>query len=326
MIFRLPLLSFTIPCSMGLAGTSFASILRDWRQSRASETSGALDTTRYHLSILFVDDDNSRARVAESIFERVSIHADAGFWLYPHSATVTANSSKALRNVPSEAVNVCAALNLCPSRSSAPGAVLCRSDLDAYDLIICLDDNVANLVLKGLLESADEAEFYRPKCRTLSEFLAPDATERGTTEATLDTFMRNRILGLPSHEDLSATLGSDVFLAKPCVEEARLLWNADVTAAVPNRAVGSWPAAEAAHIMAAAGLTHFCKAAIDASFSDAFRALLETAFCRRDDVEISQADAETRIRRNQISGFFSYEERMRRFEEHRLTLKDRFAD
>ena len=233
MIFRLPLLSFTIPCSMGLAGTSFASILRDWRQSRASETSGALDTTRYHLSILFVDDDNSRARVAESIFERVSIHADAGFWLYPHSATVTANSSKALRNVPSEAVNVCAALNLCPSRSSAPGAVLCRSDLDAYDLIICLDDNVANLVLKGLLESADEADFYRPKCRTLSEFLAPDATERGTTEATLDTFMRNRILGLPSHEDLSATLGSDVFLAKPCVEEARLLWNADVTAAVP---------------------------------------------------------------------------------------------
>ena len=325
MILRLLLLSFAVPCSLGLAGTSFASILRDWRQSRASETSGALDTTRYHLSILFVDDDNSRARVSESIFERVSIHADAGFWLYPHSATVTVNSSKALRNVPSEAVDVCAALDLCPARSSAPGAKLCRSDLDAYDLIICLDDNVATTVLKGLLESADEADFYRPKCRTLSEFLAPDATESGAMEATLDTFMKNRILGLPSYDGSTATLGSDVFLAKPCVEEARLLWNADTTAAVPNRAVGSWPAAEAAHIMAAAGLTHFCKAAIDASFSDAFSALLETAFRRREDVDISQADAETRIRRNQISGFFSYEERMRRFEAHRLVLKERFA-
>lgn len=322
------LLICLVRCSVALGPTSYASILRDWRQSRARETSIALDTSRYHLSILFVDDDNARARVAEGIFERVSLHADAGFWLYPHSATVTANSTKALRRPPPDAVAVCALLGLCPTRSNAPGAPLCRSDLDAYDLLVCLDDGVAAAVFKSVFASADEENFYRPKCRTLSEFLAPDAAAGDALAATLDTLLRSRAAAglLPVVADDPAAAGSDVFRARPCIADARLVWNADGTAAVPNRAAGSWPAAEAAYIMAAAGLTHFCKAAIDESFSHAFGALLEASFCRREDLELSQTDAETRIRRNQISGFFSLDERMRRFEAHREALKLRFLD
>ena len=49
------------------------------------------DASRYHVQVLFVDDDGVRARVCEALLERVAEWADAGWWVYPNSATICAN-------------------------------------------------------------------------------------------------------------------------------------------------------------------------------------------------------------------------------------------
>ena len=49
--------------------SSPTSLLRQWRAERARATAAQLDPSRYHLQLLFVDDDNARGRVAEGMLE-----------------------------------------------------------------------------------------------------------------------------------------------------------------------------------------------------------------------------------------------------------------
>ena len=61
-----------------------SSVLAEWRASRVSSLN--LDASRFHFQVLFVDDDNQRARIAECLTEQLAAWGDAGWWIYPHSA------------------------------------------------------------------------------------------------------------------------------------------------------------------------------------------------------------------------------------------------
>ena len=158
--------------------------------------------------------------------------------------------------------------------------------------------------------------FYGPRCRLLSEFLSPaflaaEAAESAEgdsasgadsgdgivggggggggggiaggvaslfpmLEATLDEDLMLRVAPFST---LLAGASSDVFRASPSASEPRLLLSssAEGTAAVPNTE-GEWSRTEAALITATAGLTRFCLATIDESFSNDFGGLLNAYF------------------------------------------------
>jgi hypothetical protein len=118
--------------------TTPSEVLRVWRQARVGSTASVLDVSRYHLQLLFVDSTNQHARVAEGVLERVAEWADAGWWLYPHAATI-GGGLDGLGPLPVTRA-ACAELGLCAVRSAAAGASLCRADLDSHDLIVCLDE------------------------------------------------------------------------------------------------------------------------------------------------------------------------------------------
>ena len=106
-------------------------MLNHWRKERLQQSAATIDPSRYHLQILFVDDDNQRARVAEGLLERIAEWADAGWWLYPHQCTII-GSTKTLKSTTQQTVDLCRELGLCNSRATAIGARLARSDLDDY--------------------------------------------------------------------------------------------------------------------------------------------------------------------------------------------------
>ena len=76
----LPLLSSSL--SLGTGG------LRDWQRLRARETADALDASRYHLQILFVDEGDGKGRIAEGLLARVGEWNDAVNILFPSSTSV----------------------------------------------------------------------------------------------------------------------------------------------------------------------------------------------------------------------------------------------
>ena len=67
--------------------SSPSSLLRQWRAERARATAAQLDPSRYHLQLLFVDDDNARGRVAEGMLEVAE-----GFGSVPEIVCVTATN------------------------------------------------------------------------------------------------------------------------------------------------------------------------------------------------------------------------------------------
>lgn len=287
------------------------SILNEWRRARVSETAGSIDASRYHLQILFVDDDNERGRIAEGLFERISVFNDLGFWLYPWSATVSSGTKISLRTPSVGSLAVCQALSLCPESSRRPGALLNDADFDYYDMIVCLDDDVRAAIFRTL--SPEKQDFYDRRIVLLSDFIGVyDSEDPLVLLNMLQPDLTGRCAGLM----LSGEMWSDSMRAKP-TKGVGLILSPDGMV-VPSD--DPWPTAQAAMILATAGLTKFCRTTIDESFSTAFDCLLETYFYREEDLLLSIREADEVIRRNTISGFFSLEERQRRFEAHREKL------
>ena len=79
-------LSFSSPSS-----PSPQAVVHAWRAERLDRFAASFDASRYHAQVLFVDDDGARARTCEALLERVAIWSDAGWWIYPHSATTSAS-------------------------------------------------------------------------------------------------------------------------------------------------------------------------------------------------------------------------------------------
>ena len=87
----LPLSSSSLASQGGFLGTG----LRDWQRLRAQETADALDASRYHLQILFVDEGDGKGRIAEGLLARVGEWNDAVNILFPASTTMRAAGSPA---------------------------------------------------------------------------------------------------------------------------------------------------------------------------------------------------------------------------------------
>jgi len=301
--------------------------LSGWRMARAAETAAVLDATRWHFQILFVD-DNARGRIAAGLLERVAEHNDALFILFPSSAT-TGTGFLADSTAPSGAVSACASLGLCPTRSAESGTSFdAPRDLGSYDLVIAMDDSIRSSILNSL-PCEEDRDFYGPRCRLLSEFLSKDfccysspSTARTTALDMLDGALRDRVAPFDGlfADDHAATSG--IFDATPGTGEGRLLMTEEGTV-VANAA--GWPLAEAATVVAAAGVARFCLDTMDVQVESAFRSILDAYFSRAEHLDLTWDEADERIRRAPVSGWFSPLERKSRFEAHRAGLERKLA-
>ena len=136
----LALLALALVASTHAMSSSPMGMLQQWRQMRLQRFREAFDCSRYHTQVLFVDDDGSRARACEAILERIAEWADAGWWIYPHSASIgiVADGDAA----PPSLRQTADRFSLSRARMEAGAARLDRSDLDSYDLIVCVDLSV----------------------------------------------------------------------------------------------------------------------------------------------------------------------------------------
>ena len=132
-------------------------MMHAWRADRLDRFAASFDASRYHAQVLFVDDDGARARTCEALLERVAIWSDAGWWIYPHSATTSASGvpdgSAPLPSLGRSARE----LGLCPARLGARTARLQAADLLDYDLIVAVDFAVLGQVRSLVREAAVQA-------------------------------------------------------------------------------------------------------------------------------------------------------------------------
>ena len=315
-------------------GASVGSFLRAWRTAKIESTANALDPSRYMFQILIVDDDNSRGRVAEGLLERVAAYTDAGWWLYPFSVTTLEGANG--QPPPQSVVDCCEELQLCQTRANAPGARLCRADLDSYDLIVALDDDVRTRIMQSLRDEAPAD--YDMRVRLLSDFLNYEtSTEYEAAAArrevsgrsrddTLDPALADRLYPFAQLFSELPPGGAplDCMAALPSPGEASLSFDQASGAAILAGGA-SWRRAEAAMIAGCSGLVLFLKDTIDDGFDAAYDRLLAECFCRREHVDVTWAHAETIIRRHSFTGALDPVERERRFTVHMGKLVERLA-
>ena len=136
-------------------------VLVEWQKARVQSLD--VDASRYHAQVLFVDDDNARARMAESCADALARWADAGWWIYPHACSLRTEDQALIENPRQEAILT--SLGFDGARVTAAGAALAKEDLDAYDLIVCADTAVRDAVL-----ALGGDESYETSVRLLEDF------------------------------------------------------------------------------------------------------------------------------------------------------------
>ena len=233
---------------------------------------------------------------------------------------------------------ICKELGLCSVSCSEMGTSFDMSFLDEYDLIIAMDEEIQELILRSL-----PAEGYESKCRLLSEFLSDNfygINANGRNVVSSD--------GIKSDDDSvlidmiepelferagpfygiakgssSSIFGTSSTIAKDVAEPRTIL--SESGAAVPNM-VG-WPLVEAAMLVACAGVTRFCLDTMDAQFDVAVQELLDTFFYRKEHLDISLDEADAQLRKGSFSvtGYFSPRQRRERIEQHLAGLRSRLG-
>ena len=308
--------------------------LAAYQRARAKETSAQLDASRFHFQILFVDNNNFHGRIAEGMLAKIAEYNDALFTLFPYSATIDSSYEAPLdSSAPLEAMDICESLELCTTKCSEDGTSFNLSYLDEYDLIIALNDEVQSLILASLPPGC---EGYEQKCRTLSEFTSVDfcgiqnkvGVTRQSLQDMIEPMLWKRIkpfVGVGTGDEgsnfssiLSNSKASDI--NSPAI----VLSESGGAIANPN----SWPVAEAAMIMACAGITRFCLDTMDAQFDAAFTALLNRHFYQSEHVGISVKDADDQLRLGSLSvtGYFSPKERHTRISRHFDELRSKLCE
>ena len=315
--------------------------LSAYQRARALETSNVLDASRFHFQICFVDNDNFHGRIAEGMLGRLAEYNDAMCVIFPASATI-ASSPKAPRDAaaPDEAVAICEELGLCSVSCSEMGTSFDMSFLDEYDLIIALDEDVQDLILRSLQPAGKSG--CESKCRLLSEFLSGDFYNINTKDTSVasdeekkasDSVLISMIepelweRAGPFYEmakgSSSSIIATSSSLEKD-VAEPRMIFT-DAGAAVPNT-VG-WPLVEAAMLVACAGVTRFCLDTMDSQFDLALNNLLDTFFYREEHLDLSLDEADAQLRKGSFSvtGYFSPRQRRERIEQHLTNLRSRLG-
>ena len=267
-------------------------VLAEWQKARVQSLD--VDASRYHAQVLFVDDDNARARMAESCADALAHWADAGWWIYPHACSLRTEDQALIENPRQEAILT--SLGFDGARVTAAGAALAKEDLDAYDLIVCADTAVRDAVLAL---AGDES--YETSVRLLADFsTVADARSRALFDG-LDVALAERAR---SRQD-----GGALVFAGADAQSDR----------------DGFDALLESTLVLTAALVVFLKDSFDASFVDSFNGLLRTHFYDERHADARWADAEPAMRRHVVTGALDPRERERLFDAHMTGLRRRLS-
>ena len=243
--------------------------LLQWRATRLSRFANSFDASRYHAQVLFVDDDGSRARVCEAILERVAMWADAGWWIYPHSASTSTNVDDGQEPPPS-LLRSSERLRLCPARISARASTLDPSDLVHYDIVLCADLSTLEQVRALASSHADGGGFGQGEWNDdavlcvadfLSSFSSASAAASPDADGVVPGSGPGDGVGWGTADRMEA-LDDEMrdFIAPHYREVSALLELPSVYPSQPEE----WERLLAACALACAGLTDFLKARVPA--------------------------------------------------------------
>jgi len=316
--------------------------LSDYRKARALETVQSMDASRLHFQIMFVDDDNSKGRIAEGLLARVAEYNDALFMLFPASSTIEGSRNAPVdAAAPDRAVAICDDLGLCGTRSRMMGTSFDLSYLDEYDLIIAMDDDIRSLMLRSL--TVDDQEYYAPKLRLLTEFLSPEFCSVSSTTSNIASGKQPP--GTQEDDDQATDNTQPTTIDKTIDEDASTLLDMldselrERVEPCSNLIIGrssnvlqteSLEYQTAALILASSGVTKFCLDTMEAQFETAFDSLLQMNFHSQEhlDSNITAEQADDQLRRcsHSVSGYFSPKQRRTRFERHMTQLRIQLND
>ena len=267
------------------------SVLAAWQKARVQSLD--VDASRYHAQVLFVDDDNARARMAECCADALAHWADAGWWIYPHSCSLT--EDQALRSDPRQEA-ILTSLGFDGTRLAAAGAALAKEDLDAYDLVVCASAAVRDAVL-----ALGGDESYETSVRLLEDFATVADTRSRALFDGLDDALAQR--------------------ARSRQDSGELV----VEGADAQRDRDGFDALLESTLVLTAALVVFLKDSFDASFTESFNGLLRTHFYDERHVDARWADAEPALRRHIVTGALDPRERERLFDAHMTGLRRRLS-
>ena len=183
------------------------------------------------------------------------------------------------------------------TRVTAAGAALAKEDLDAYDLIVCVDAAVRDAVL-----ALGGDESYETSVRLLEDFATvADARSRALFDGLDDVALAARARSRQDGGELVVE-GSD---------------------AQSDR--DGFDALLESTLVLTAALVVFLKDSFDASFVDSFNGLLRTHFYDERHVDARWADAESALRRHIVTGALDPRERERLFDAHMTGLRQRLG-
>lgn len=356
--------SYSIPNSRGGGEQDHSLVfsLKEYQKQCAMEASTSLDASRLHFQILFVDEDNAQGRIAEGLLAKIAEDNDAMCVLFPASATVS-SSHRAPRDAAasSTVLHICESLGLCPTRSETMGTEFSTSYLDEYDLVVCLSEDVLSRIVRSL--PREDQEYYRPRCRLLSEFLsshfvsnsmaavgAPTGTTT-TTETTTRTTTTRRITPTSTststttepEEPPQDTASSSLDIKTHLMEQRQ--WKmldaqyqdriepyldqiADRSSNLfaESDLVADWPTTQAGLIWACAGIAQFCLATLDAQLQASLDVLLERNVYKPEHLHQSWQDVDMQLCKcnAHVTGYFSPGQRKFHFERHRNRLQAKF--
>jgi len=330
---------------MKSSSSSFS--LSTYQKNRALETFTSLDASRFHFQILFVDTDNTMGRISEGLLARIAEYNDALFVLFPSSATTVQNENE--DGMPSaETVQKCETLGLCEHRSTELGTSFeLENDLDEYDLIIVMNDEMRSLLLRSIPVVSDQ-QYYSSKIRLLSDFLSTNnncVSSLVEEEEGEEAFLSDPTTGnnknknkLVLHDMLEYDLyervepyqdfiidndamivNSDIFSSSRYDVEDNDDYDEDQLLSTSNLK-SSWSMTEAALILATAGITQFCLSTIDLQMDQAYQRLLKDNhfFTTSNQSSSWNSDIDDQIRRcsSHLSGYFSPQQRKEKYNQY----------
>ncbi|PNH11477.1 hypothetical protein TSOC_001691, partial [Tetrabaena socialis] len=132
--------------------------------------------SRYHLQILFVDrTDTVRARLAAGLFERCAEWNGYGRALYPWTCGLTVGGPRDIHSISklTALMRGASSLEIMPRYFTRPAEAFEIEDLDRYDLVMALDQEILDDIRQEILAEnppGPDREYYLQKVCLLSNF------------------------------------------------------------------------------------------------------------------------------------------------------------
>jgi hypothetical protein len=193
--------------------------------------------------------------------------------------------------------------------------------LNDYDLVLCMSEEIQSLIARSIADS-DDQDYYRPRCRLLSEFLSPNfvtgtmnhedekdhiniVQDKNVQWGMLDGFYQDRIR---PYYDQVLDRSSNLFAT---------------TSNIDSLVQEDWPVTEAGLILASGGVTKFCLATIEAQLVESLDTLLERIMYKEEHMSQKWEDVDEQLHRcnHAVAGYFSPGQRKTRFEKQVTKLK-----